>query len=90
MNDNRVLLETCNPNHLLYGICIKIKDVIENPPLQGNNNESMHLTALHEKSFWVTNKVFCFFTYYPFIKFFLDILASILNQMKMKKVEFYS
>ncbi|EAS00793.2 DENN (AEX-3) domain protein (macronuclear) [Tetrahymena thermophila SB210] len=74
-NEHQELLDICNPSNLLYGICFRVKELVEN----GQN-----------KNCWKTNKLFCFLTYYPFHRFFLDIISSMLNQMKMKRIEYFS
>ncbi|KRX08029.1 hypothetical protein PPERSA_06207 [Pseudocohnilembus persalinus] len=42
------------------------------------------------KSFWSTQKVYCFMTAYPFVQFFLDIIVNMLNNIKEKKVDYFS
>ncbi|KAL4449911.1 hypothetical protein ABPG74_015030 [Tetrahymena malaccensis] len=74
-NEHQELLDICNPSNLLYGICFRVKELVEN----GQN-----------KNCWKTNKLFCFLTYYPFHRFFLDIISSMLNQMKMKRIQYFS
>ena len=41
-----------------------------------------------EKLFYSTKKVFCFVSYYPFIKFFTDVIISILNYLKLNKMKY--
>ncbi|KAL4482588.1 hypothetical protein ABPG72_005831 [Tetrahymena utriculariae] len=85
-NSNK-LLDMCNPSKLLYGICFKIKDIIED---DSKGNENTAKTLANSQNFWITKRAICFLTYYPFIKFFLDIISSLLNQIKMERIKFYS
>ncbi|EAS06158.1 DENN (AEX-3) domain protein (macronuclear) [Tetrahymena thermophila SB210] len=85
-NSNK-LLDICNPSKLLYGICFKIKDIVEDDS-KGNDNSAK--TLANSQNFWITKRAICFLTYYPFVKFFLDIISSLLNQIKMERINFYT
>ncbi|KAL4433492.1 hypothetical protein ABPG74_002889 [Tetrahymena malaccensis] len=85
-NSNK-LLDTCNPSKLLYGICFKIKDIVED---DSKGIENTAKTLANSQNFWITKRAICFLTYYPFVKFFLDIISSLLNQIKMERINFYT
>lgn len=83
------LLETSNPNHFKYCICFLVRDYIAVPasPQTQKNKKNGKITADQDFEYIETEKVLCFITYYPFIRFFTDIILSILNYFKINKLK---
>lgn len=54
-----------------------------------NFNNNNNISENEESFFFSTKKVYCFVSYYPFIKFFTDVIISILNYFKLNKMKFY-
>ena len=67
---NHKVLNECNPNYNLYCICMISKDFIS---LKNN-------TRKKKTKVWNTKKIYCFVTYFPFIKFFLDLSTFLLSK----------
>lgn len=93
------LLQTSNPNHLKYCICFIANDyqhftykakskIKDSKKINMKNNVSTLSTNDEESYFYSTKKIFCFVSYYPFIKFFTDVIISILNYLKLNKMKF--
>lgn len=63
------LISILNPNKLLYGICFISDDYLE---ITKNKNK---------REFFLVPRVYCFITYYPFIKLFIDLIVMILSKL---------
>ncbi len=68
-NLNVVLLSS-NTNLVIFCICIVAYDFVT---LKRTNPTTKKQT----KEVWVIPKIYCFMTYYPFFKFFLDMITLI-------------
>lgn len=77
---NIALLEACNPQKLMYGICLSVYDYIETTP------DDVKLTFANRKkrTFWRYKKAYCFLTYFPFIELFQDLLIAIISREAFK------
>ena len=60
-----------NPNKILYGICFVSNDYLESSEMKQG------------RKFVAAPRVYCFVTYYPLIKLFVDLIVMILSK-KMK------
>ncbi|KAL4433553.1 hypothetical protein ABPG74_002950 [Tetrahymena malaccensis] len=95
------LLDKINPSKTLYCVCFKVNDFVESTKLDSStmaNNNNTNLQKSYSTSnigkqkmkFWQTEKVFCFVTYFPFVKFFLQIITTVLNTIKIKRIKTYN
>ncbi|EAS06095.2 DENN (AEX-3) domain protein (macronuclear) [Tetrahymena thermophila SB210] len=95
------LLEKINPSKTLYCVCFKVKDFVESTKLDSSTIANNNITNLQKSystsnigkqkmKFWQTEKVFCFVTYFPFVKFFLQIITTVLNVIKIKRIKTYN
>ena len=93
------LLQTSNPNHLKYCICFVSNDYQQvtikkscspskEDPKKKKKEKERTTDDEYETVFFATKKVYCFVSYYPFIKFFTDVIISILNYLKVNKMKF--
>lgn len=93
------LLQTSNPNHLKYCICFVSNDYQQvtikkscSPSKEDKKKKKKDKETTtdeeYETVFFSTKKVYCFVSYYPFIKFFTDVIISILNYLKVNKMKF--
>ena len=66
------LLDESNPIRNRYFICVKTDD---------------YQLSSGSKTMWVTEKVYCFITFYPLISFFLDLISKILDNIKYRRTK---
>ena len=72
-NKNENFLEQCNPQQNLYCICYSFEDYYY--ILNKSNNE-----------YFSGSSIFCFVTYFPFVKFFFDLIFDLLSNFFEKKL----
>jgi len=75
------VIQTSNPDKLLYIICINFKDFVTM-----SDKGSKDKKSLSRVKYWEVNKAMCFMSYYPFTTFFFDVLMKILNLLKVERM----
>ncbi|KAL4465724.1 hypothetical protein ABPG72_015125 [Tetrahymena utriculariae] len=78
---NPVLLNA-NPNLSLYFICHTTENFVTVPATPGAGKDE-------QDAVYLVPITYCFMSYYPFISHFLDIIAEIANNIKIKRVHQY-
>lgn len=78
------VLQQVNPRHILYAVCYRFKDFTD------ATSSDKHEKKKGAACMYASQKVLCILTYFPFIRFFLQVITSALNAIKIRRVNYYT
>jgi hypothetical protein len=83
------ILQKINPSNTLYAVCFRYKDFIEKEKLS-EKRRGIISQVNSEIQFVETQYCLCFLTFYPFVRCYLDVMVSMLNEIKFQRVKTYT